>query len=443
MKIAIIGAGYVGLVTGACFSEFGFDVTCIDKEPEKISRLNANDIPIFEPGLDSLVAKNVADGRLHFTTELAQTVGEADVVFIAVGTPSRRGEDTADMAFVHAAAADIARALNGFTVIVTKSTVPVGTARVLETIILEANPDADFEIASNPEFLREGCAVTDFLTPDRVVIGTEAVRAQEKLSALYQPLSQRNIPIVFTSLESAEVIKYAANAYLAMRIGFVNELSDFCDAVGADISTVANGMGLDHRIGLHYLQPGPGFGGSCFPKDTRALAQTAKAAGTPTRIIEAVIKSNEDRKNSLAQRVISRSGGSIEGKRFGILGVAFKADTDDMREAPALTVIPALQEAGATIIAYDPVAQSTAAPMFKNVEWAEDAYSLAKDCDGVIVLTEWNAFRGLDLNRLAENMKTPIMFDFRNIYAGHDIVNTAFIYHSVGRADIIGQGGKN
>ena len=440
MKIAIIGAGYVGLVTGACFSEFGFDVTCIDKEPEKIARLKANDMPIFEPGLDDLVAKNVSAGRLHFTTELPQTIANADVVFIAVGTPSRRGEDAADMAFVHAAAADIAKAINGFTVIVTKSTVPVGTARVLKDIINKANPNADFEIASNPEFLREGCAVTDFLTPDRVVVGTEAKRAEEKLSALYQPLSQRNIPIVFTSLESAEVIKYAANAYLAMRIGFVNELSDFCDTVGADISTVATGMGLDHRIGLHYLQPGPGFGGSCFPKDTRALAQTAKAVGTPTKIIEAVIQSNEDRKASLAQRVISRSGGTVKGKKFGILGVAFKADTDDMREAPALTLIPALQKAGAEIVAYDPVAQSTAAPMFENIEWAEDAYSLAQDCDGVIVLTEWNVFRGLDLHRLAEAMKTPVMFDFRNIYAGNDIVNTAFTYHSVGRADIIGHG---
>jgi UDPglucose 6-dehydrogenase len=439
MKISIVGAGYVGLVTGACLSEFGFDVTCIDKEQSKIDRLKNNDIPIYEPGLEDLVKKNVQAGGLHFTTDLAGAVAAADVVFIAVGTPSRRGEDSADMAYVHTAAKDIARAMDGFTVVVTKSTVPVGTARVLKKMISEANRDADFDIASNPEFLREGCAVNDFLNPDRVVIGTEAKRAEERLAALYQPLSQRNIPIVFTSLESAEVIKYAANAYLAMRIGFVNELSDFCDTVGADIQTVATGMGMDNRIGLHYLQPGPGFGGSCFPKDTRALAQTARSHGTPITIIEAVIASNEARMDSLAQRIISRCGNDVKGKKFGVLGVAFKADTDDMREAPALTLIPAMQAAGAEIAAFDPVARVTAEPMFEGVRWADDPYDLAQNCDGLIILTEWNAFRGLDLDQLAGVMKTPLMFDFRNIYAAGDIAKTAFTYHSVGRAALTGE----
>ncbi|MFO1089759.1 MAG: UDP-glucose/GDP-mannose dehydrogenase family protein [Hyphomicrobiales bacterium] len=433
MKIAIVGAGYVGLVTAACFAEFGFEVVCIDKEPEKIRRLRQGEIPIHEPGLDVLVASSQRAGRLTFSDDLTASVKSAQVVFIAVGTPTRRGDDAADLAFVKEAARQIALAMNGFTVVVTKSTVPVGTARMLKALIRETRPDADFEMAANPEFLREGSAVEDFLKPDRVVVGIEAERARERMERLYRPLMQRDVPVLFTGFETAEIIKYAANAFLATRIGFINEIADICEEVGADVVAVTRGMGLDHRIGQHYLQPGPGFGGSCFPKDTRALVSIARQAGAPNRIVEAVVSSNEARKDRLVNRVSKALGGSLKGLRIGILGVAFKADTDDMREAAALSLIPGLQAQGATVQAFDPVAMKAAAPLLPSVAWCSDAYEAAREADALVVLTEWNEFRGLDLKRLAGSMRNPVLFDFRNIYSPGDMQSASFTYHSIGR----------
>jgi UDPglucose 6-dehydrogenase len=434
MRVAVVGAGYVGLVTAACLSEFGFEVTCIDKEADKVERLRQGEIPIHEPGLDGLVFANRRAGRLDFSDDLTGTVRGAGVVFIAVGTPSRRGEDAADLAFVRAAAEQIGRALDGFTVVVTKSTVPVGTARMLERLIRDVRPNADFAMASNPEFLREGSAVEDFLRPDRIVVGLSSARARERMSELYRPLMLRDVPVLFTNFETAELIKYAANAYLATRIGFINEMADLCEAVGADVSAVTRGMGLDRRIGLHYLQPGPGFGGSCFPKDTRALTSIAKQAGSRSRIVEAVIEANAVRKDRLAQRIADAVGGSLRNKRVAVLGLSFKAETDDLREAASLAVIPALQKEGATIAAYDPVAIAAARPLLPDVTWCSDAYETAKDADAVVVLTEWNEFRGLDLRRLAAQMREPVLIDFRNIYSAGDVAKTPFVYHSLGRA---------
>ena len=436
MRVAVVGAGYVGLVTAACLSEFGFEVTCIDKEADKVERLRQGEIPIHEPGLDGLVFANRRAGRLDFSDDLSGAVRGAGVVFIAVGTPSRRGEDAADLAFVRAAAEQIGRALNGFTVVVTKSTVPVGTARMLERLIRDVRPDANFAMASNPEFLREGSAVEDFLRPDRIVVGLSSAQARERMSELYRPLMLRDVPVLFTNFETAELIKYAANAYLATRIGFINEMADLCEAVGADVSAVTRGMGLDRRIGLHYLQPGPGFGGSCFPKDTRALTSIAKQAGTRSRIVEAVIEANAARKDRLAERIADAVGGSLRNKRVAVLGISFKAETDDLREAASLAVIPALQKEGATIAAYDPVAIAAARPLLPDVIWCGDAYETAKDADAIVVLTEWNEFRGLDLRRLAAQMREPVLIDFRNIYSAGDVAKTPFVYHSLGRATV-------
>jgi UDPglucose 6-dehydrogenase len=436
MRVAVVGAGYVGLVTAACLSEFGFEVICIDKEADKVERLRQGEIPIHEPGLDGLVFANQRAGRLDFSDDLASAVRGAGVVFIAVGTPSRRGEDAADLAFVRAAAEQIGRALNGFTVVVTKSTVPVGTARMLEALIGNVRPDADFAMASNPEFLREGSAVEDFLRPDRIVVGLSSDKARERMSELYRPLMQRGVPLLFTNFETAELIKYAANAYLATRIGFINEMADLCEAVGADVSAVTRGMGLDRRIGLHYLQPGPGFGGSCFPKDTRALTSIAKQAGARSRIVEAVIEANAARKDSLAERIAAAVDGGLRNKRVAVLGLSFKAETDDLRDAASFVVIPALQKQGATIAAYDPVAIAAARPLLPDVTWCGDAYETAKDADAIVVLTEWNEFRGLDLRRLAAQMRKPVLIDFRNIYSAGDVAKTPFVYHSLGRATV-------
>jgi UDPglucose 6-dehydrogenase len=433
MKIAVIGAGYVGLVSGACLAEFGFDVFCVDHDAAKVDDLNAGRIPIHEPGLDSLVHANRRAGRLHFTGDLKAAVSRAEAVFIAVSTPTRRGDDAADLAYVHQAADQIAAALDGYSVVITKSTVPVGTARKLKAQIKAARPEAEFDVAANPEFLREGSAVDDFLRPDRIVVGSESKRAQETLRKIYQPITVSGAPLLFTDFESAELIKYAANGYLAMRLAFINQLADLCEKVGGDIAVVAKGIGHDKRIGHHYLQPGPGFGGSCFPKDTRALAATAREAGVPFSLIEAVVGANDKRKAGLSARVAGMLGRTIAGKRIAILGLAFKADTDDLRDAPALDLIPALVAAQASVIAYDPVVRPNGTPAFAGIDWAKNAYDAAKAADAVIVLTEWNEFRGLDLKKLAASMRAPVMIDLRNLYSTSDIAKTPFSYHSIGR----------
>lgn len=433
MKIAVIGAGYVGLVSGACLAQFGFDVFCVDHDAAKVEALNTGRIPIHEAGLGKLIHDNARAGRLHFTMDLKAAVSKAEAVFIAVSTPTRRGDDAADLAYVHQAASQIAAALDGYCVIITKSTVPVGTARKLKAQIKAERPDADFDVAANPEFLREGSAVDDFLKPDRVVIGTESKRAQEVLRKIYQPIAMTGAPLIFTDFESAELIKYAANGYLAMRLAFINQLADLCEEVGGDIAVVAKGIGHDKRIGHHYLQPGPGFGGSCFPKDTKALAVTAREAGAPFSLIEAVVKANDKRKLDLSMRVTRMLGGSVADKRIAVLGLAFKADTDDMRDAPALDLIPALTAAKAQVVAYDPVVKPNGASAFDGVEWAKSAYAAAKGADAVILLTEWNEFRGLDLTKLAKSMRAAVMIDLRNLYSPTDIAKTPFGYHSIGR----------
>jgi UDPglucose 6-dehydrogenase len=436
MKITVIGAGYVGLVSAACFSDFGYEVTCVDRDARKITALESGKIPIYEQGLGPVVASNREAGRLIFTQDLASAVAAADVVLIAVGTPTREGEDAADLSYVYAAGEDIARAMKGYTVIVTKSTVPVGTAAKLREIIAKARPDGDFDVASNPEFMREGSAVEDFVRPDRVVVGVSSERAERTLRQLYRPLTAKNVPLVVTSCEAAEVIKYAANTFLATRIAFVNQLADLCEKVGADIEDVARGMGLDKRIGLQFLSPGPGFGGSCFPKDTRALVHTARHYGNPFSIVENVVAANEQRKQALTERIERAAGGSLSGKRVALLGIAFKAETDDIRDAASLTVIPELQKRGAAIAAFDPVAMDNGRQAFQSVQWCADAYSAAIGADVVVVLTEWNVFRGLDLRRLARDMREPVMVDFRNLFTLGDVKGTGLTYHSIGRASI-------
>ncbi len=433
MRIAMIGTGYAGLVSGACFSEFGFDVTCVDLDETKIEKLNAGEIPIYEPGLDQLVETNAAAGRLTFTTEFTESVRSADVVFIAVGTPSRRGDGAADLGYVESAARSIAANIEGYTVIVTKSTVPVGTARHIAAIIRETNPDAEFDMASNPEFLREGAAIEDFMRPDRVIIGVESERAQEAIQMLYRPLSLREAPIVFTGLETAELTKYAGNAFLAMKITFINELADLCEATGANVQDVARGIGLDGRIGSKFLHPGPGFGGSCFPKDTRALAAMARNAGTQVSIIESVIAANEARKLGMVDKIEAALGGDVNGKRIGILGITFKPGTDDIRESPSLVIVPELQRKGAVIQAHDPVGMDAASAVLDDVDWKTDAYEVAAGADALVIITEWNAFRGLDLDRVADLMAQPLLVDLRNIYTLDEIERTRFDYHSVGR----------
>ncbi len=433
MRIAMIGTGYVGLVSGACFSEFGIDVTCVDKDEDKIERLRQGQIPIYEPGLDELVERNVAEERLTFSTDLKAAVAAADAVFIAVGTPSRRGDGFADLSFVHAAAREIAEAMTGYTVVVTKSTVPVGTGAEVVRIIRETRPDADFDLVSNPEFLREGAAISDFMRPDRVIIGTESERARKLMQRIYRPLYLIETPIVHTTVETAELAKYAANAFLAAKITFINEIADLCEKVGADVHDVARGIGLDGRIGRKFLHPGPGYGGSCFPKDTVALARTAQQAGTPLRIIESVIQVNDDRKKHMADKVIAHCGGSVAGKSIAVLGLTFKPNTDDMRDAPSLDIVPALQAAGARIRAYDPQGMDEAKKLMNDIDYCDTAYEAMEGADALVIVTEWNAFRALDLGRIKAAMKAPVMIDLRNIYNPDEMAAAGFDYASVGR----------
>jgi UDPglucose 6-dehydrogenase len=433
MKIAMIGTGYVGLVSGACFAEFGPSVVCVDLDAGKVERLRRGEIPIYEPGLDDLVAKGIKSNRLSFTTNLAEAVADADAVFIAVGTPSRRGDGHADLRFVEAAAAEIARALTGYTVIVTKSTVPVGTGRRVTDIVRATNPDADFDVASNPEFLREGSAISDFMRPDRVVIGAESDRARNVMQELYRPLYLMETPIVMTTLETAELTKYAANAFLATKITFINEIADLCEKVGANVQDVARGMGLDGRIGKKFLHAGPGYGGSCFPKDTIALVRTAQEFGSPARLVETVVQVNDTRKGAMASRVIQACGGSVRGKTIGVLGVAFKPNTDDMREAPSLAIVPALQDAGATIRAYDPAAMHEAESLLPGVQWCADAYDAAQGAHALLLITEWNEFRALDFAQLAGTMQDKVMVDLRNVYRPEVVRSAGFSYTSIGR----------
>ena len=432
MRVAMIGSGYVGLVSGACFSEFGHHVTCVDKDAAKIAALQAGRIPIYEPGLEDMAAANVRAGRLSFTTELARAVPESDAVFIAVGTPSRRGDGHADLAYVFAAAEEIAAALDGYTVVITKSTVPVGTSRKVEETIRRLRPDANFDVASNPEFLREGSAIEDFKRPDRVVCGADNERARAALRELYRPLFLNETPILFTSRESSELIKYAANAFLATKITFINEMADLCERVGADVQDVARGIGLDGRIGAKFLHAGPGYGGSCFPKDTLALIRTAEEAGAPARIVETVTKTNERRKLAMAEKIEAAFGG-VKGKRIAVLGLTFKPNTDDMRDAPSLVIVPRLVERGARIAGYDPEGMTEAAKHL-SVEMCADAYAALTGSDGVVILTEWNEFRALDLKRARALLRRPLMVDLRNIYKPREMAEAGFHYFSVGRA---------
>ncbi len=433
MRIAMIGSGYVGLVSGACFAQFGHDVVCVDKEAAKIERLRKGEIPIYEPGLDKLVADNARAGRLSFSTSLHDAVGGADAVFIAVGTPTRRGDGHADLSYVYAAAAEIAGALQHYTVVVTKSTVPVGTGREVARIIRESRPTAEFDVASNPEFLREGAAIEDFMKPDRVVIGVESARAREVMSGIYRPLNLIQTPMVFTNIETAEVTKYAGNAFLATKITFINEIADLCEKVGADVHDVARGIGLDGRIGRKFLHPGPGFGGSCFPKDTLALAYTAREVNAPQTIVEQVIAVNDARKKRMAQKVIAFCGGSVKGLRVGVLGLTFKPDTDDMRDAPSLDIVPALQAAGATVVAFDPEGMTEAGRLMKDIEFAKTAYEAASGADVLVLITEWHEFRGLDPRRLKEVMRQPRIVDLRNAFNPEEMRGLGFAYEGVGR----------
>ena len=433
MRIAMIGTGYVGLVSGACFSEFGITVTCVDKDVSKIERLKRGIMPIYEPGLDQLVEANVKAGRLSFTTDLKPAVAEADAVFIAVGTPSRRGDGHADLSYVYGAAKEIAEALTHYTVVVTKSTVPVGTGREVARIIKETRKDADFDVVSNPEFLREGAAIGDFMNPDRVVIGTSGARAREVMGRLYRPLEQDGKKIVYTTLESSELIKYAANTFLAAKITFINEIADLCEKVGADVHDVAEGIGLDSRIGRKFLQPGPGYGGSCFPKDTLALVKTAQDFGSPLRIIETVVDINDKRKRAMAKRVADALGGSVKGKTVAVLGLTFKADTDDMRDSPSLDIVPELVKLGANVRAYDPAGMGEAKHMIQGITLCEKAYEAMEGADAATILTEWNEFRSLDLDRVKQAMKTPVIVDLRNLYDPDQMAEAGIAYTCVGR----------
>lgn len=415
MRIAMIGTGYVGLVSGACFADFGFDVICVDIDAGKISRLLKGEIPIFEPGLDRVVESGRKAKRLSFTTDLDSAVASADAIFLAVGTPTDPETGRADLRYVEAAARGIGKALNGYTVIVDKSTVPVGTAKRVEAWIREANPQAEFDVVSNPEFLREGAAVMDFQNPDRVVIGIESERARDVMSAIYQPIANQDIPILFTGRETAEVIKYAGNAFLAMKIGFINEISDLCEAVGADVLEVAEGIGLDSRIGPKFLRPGPGYGGSCFPKDTLALVRTGEDAGSPQTIVDSVIRSNTARKRNMGDKIAAALGGSVEGRTIALLGLTFKANTDDMRESPAIDIVARLQEMGAKVRAYDPQGMDEAAHLLDLVEYCQDSYDAAQDADVVAIVTEWAEFAALDLERLRYQMRSPHLVDLRNL----------------------------
>ncbi|MEQ8747439.1 UDP-glucose/GDP-mannose dehydrogenase family protein [Pyruvatibacter sp.] len=433
MRVAMIGTGYVGLVSGACFSDFGHEVTCVDKDARKIDTLERGEIPIYEPGLDVLVNGNMKVGRLSFTTDLANTVPQADAVFIAVGTPSRRGDGHADLSYVYAAAREIAPLLTGYTVVVTKSTVPVGTGDEVERIIREAAPDADFDVASNPEFLREGSAIEDFKRPDRVVVGTDAERAQDVMRELYRPLFLRETPMVITNRQTSELIKYAGNAFLATKISFINEMADICEKTGANVLDVAKGIGLDGRIGKLFLHAGPGYGGSCFPKDTLALVKTAEDVGAPTGIVSAVVDANASRKKRMAHKVIEAAGGTVTGKRIAVLGVTFKPNTDDMRDSPSLDILPILIDAGAQVRAFDPAGMKEAANLIPGVTWADTATNAMSGADILLILTEWNEFRALQWDRVARMMPGRLVVDLRNIYTPAEVVKHGFSYHSVGR----------
>ena len=434
MQVAMIGTGYVGLVSGACFADFGHHVTCVDKDANKIKALADGQVPIFEPGLTELVRSNASEGRLSFGTDLAQAVRGADAVFIAVGTPSRRGDGHADLSYVHAAAREIAAALDGFTVVITKSTVPVGTGDEVERILREVRPDADFAVASNPEFLREGAAIRDFKHPDRIVVGSEDTRAREVITELYRPLYLNAAPMLYTDRRTAELIKYASNAFLATKITFINEIADLCEKVGADVQEVARGMGLDNRIGAKFLHAGPGYGGSCFPKDTVALIKTGQDHEAPLRLVETVAAVNDQRKRAMARKVAAALGGNMRGKTVAVLGLTFKPNTDDMREAPSITLITALQDMGAKIRAYDPAGTEQAKTVLSGVAYCPNPYSCAEGADALVIVTEWEQFRALDLPRLKRVMARPVVIDLRNIYRPDDMTKHGFVYVSIGRA---------
>ncbi|HXO00551.1 MAG TPA: UDP-glucose/GDP-mannose dehydrogenase family protein [Stellaceae bacterium] len=433
MRIAMIGTGYVGLVSGACFSEFGVSVTCVDKDADKIARLNRGEVPIYEPGLDQLVTVNKAAGRLTFTTDLKAALDGAEAVFIAVGTPSRRGDGHADLSFVYAAIREIAPLLSNTAVVVTKSTVPVGTGRRVENILAMRLVEGTFDVASNPEFLREGSAIQDFMRPDRVVIGTDSEHARTVLRALYRPLYLLETPVVFTTIETAELIKYAANAFLATKVTFINQVADLCEAVGADVQDVARGIGLDGRIGRKFLHAGPGFGGSCFPKDCAALVRTAEEAGSPLTMIERVLEINDSRKRGMAERIAAVCGGDVAGKAIAVLGLTFKPNTDDMRESPSLSILPPLVEAGATIRAFDPEGMTEAKKLLPDLDYCSDAYQAIEGADALVLLTEWNEFRALDLARVKSLLRTPVVVDLRNIYQPQEMAEAGLTYHSIGR----------
>ncbi len=433
MKIAIVGTGYVGLVTGTCFSEFGHHVTCIDQDISKIDGLNNGKIPIYEPGLEEMVIDNAQQGRLKFTTSLKEGISDAEVVFIAVGTPPRPEDGHADMKYVYGVAEEVAEHLDHYAVITTKSTVPVGTSEAVYKIIRDKRADLEFDVASNPEFLREGSAIEDFMRPNRVVVGVESERAKKVMQDLYRPLNLREAPLIFTTIRSSELIKYASNAFLAVKIGFINEMADLCEKLGANVQDIAKGMGSDNRIGPKFLHPGPGYGGSCFPKDTLALAKTAGDAGSPITIVESVIDSNAARKKNMADKIIKACGGDIKGKTIAVLGLAFKANTDDMRDSPSLDIVPALQKAGAEIRAFDPEAMNEAKKHLDDITYCENSYLAAEGADALVLLTEWNRFRALDLTELKNKLKSPLVIDLRNIYKPHEMKEHGFDYHSVGR----------
>jgi UDPglucose 6-dehydrogenase len=433
MRIAMIGTGYVGLVSGACFAEFGVEVTCVDKAADKITMLESGRIPIYEPGLDDLVARHKSAGRLRFTTELASALEGADAIFIAVGTPSRRGDGHADLSYVFAAAEDIARGLDHPALVVTKSTVPVGTGRRLKRLFRELRPDLPIDVASNPEFLREGSAIEDFLRPDRVVCGVETEAARDTLAALYRPLNLIETPILFTTIETAELIKYATNSFLATKITFINEIADLCEKVGADVQQVARGIGLDGRIGRKFLHAGPGYGGSCFPKDTLALLRTAELHGVPLRIVDTVVQVNEARKRRMVKKIVDAMGGEVVGRRIAVLGVTFKPNTDDMRESPSLVIVPALQAEGAEIRVYDPEGRREGERLLPGVTWCADSYEAITGADAIVLLTEWNQFRGLDLERARSLVRQPVLVDLRNVFDPERVTRAGFSYTGVGR----------
>ena len=433
MRVVMVGTGYVGLVSGVCFADFGHEVVCVDKDPAKIKTLQVGGVPIFEPGLEALIAKNVQADRLTFTTNLPEAMTGADAVFIAVGTPSRRGDGYADLSYVYAAAAEIAEHIDDFTVVVTKSTVPVGTGDEVEQIIAKTQSLDNFAVVSNPEFLREGAAINDFKRPDRVVVGTENERAKDLMRRLYRPLFINETPIVFTSRRTSELIKYAANSFLATKITFINEMADLCEAVGANVQDVAKGIGLDKRIGGKFLHAGPGYGGSCFPKDTLALTKTAQDAKVNLSIVSSVVKANEFRKHLIADKILKAMGGNVSGKTIAILGLAFKPNTDDMRDAPSLTIIPILQEAGAIIKAYDPEAMEEAARLLPNIVYTAGPYEAIEGADTLVIITEWDEFRALDITRIKASLKTPNLIDLRNIYNSEEMMMAGFNYSSIGR----------